>query len=225
MHILKQLLSYGVIMQNIYRKSLEATMYYDDIPVLKYKIYYPCIVSRSESAKNINNFYYLNAKASEDYCRTVLYQMARENAKDSTDRPFNNYEFMVDFTVTYNQCCIISLYMDTYTYTGGAHGNTIRKSNTWNLKTGKLMQLGDVYPLTPDSLIDLQECIQQQISERLQGDPGIYFDNYKFLLRDNFNASNFFLQPLNGIIYYQQYDIAPYSTGIPEFYFPICNVC
>ncbi len=212
-------------MQYVYRKSFEDTMYYGDIPVLSYKIYYPCIVSNSASVKNINNFFYYEAKNSEDYCRIVLYQMAQENAQNTEGFPFNNYEFIVDFTVTYNKCCIISLYMDTYTYTGGAHGNTIRRSNTWNLRTGILMQLGDVYPLTPNSLLNLQESIQKQISERLHENPGIYFDNYRFLLRDYFNASNFYLHPSYGTIYYQQYDIAPYSTGIPEFSFPTCNVC
>ena len=212
-------------MLNICQELFEDNMYYGDILVLTYKIYYPCIVSDLTSVKNINNFYYLEAKNIEKHCRTVLYQIAQENAGNAIDRPFNNYEFIVDFTVTYNQCCIISLYTDTYTYTGGAHGNTIRKSNTWNLRTGTLMQLGDVYSLTPYSLLNLQECIQQQISERLQGNPGIYFDNYRFLLRDTFNANSFYLLPLHGIIYYQQYDIAPYSTGIPEFRFPTCNIC
>lgn len=195
-------------------------MYYQDTPVLTYKIYYPSIISSLASVKTINYFYYHMAKISEEYCRTVLYQSAQDNAQDSGENPFNAYEFIVDFTVTYNQCCILSLYMDTYTYTGGAHGNTIRKSNTWDLETGTLMQLGDVYTLTPESLLNLQESIQQQIAERLQENPGIYFDTYRFLLIDTFNANSFYLLPSHGIIYYQQYDIAPYSTGIPEFSFP-----
>ncbi|WP_099467893.1 DUF3298 and DUF4163 domain-containing protein [Konateibacter massiliensis] len=214
-------------MLNVCRKLLEDTMYYGDIPVLTYKIYYPCIESNrcSISVKDINYFYYHEAKNSEDYCRTVLYPMALENAQNSEEAPFHSYEFIVDFTVTYNQCNVISLYMDTYTYTGGAHGNTRRNSNTWDLRTGNLMQLGDVYLLTPNSILDLQKCIEKQISERLQENPGIYFDNYRFLLRDYFCADNFYLQPLCGVIYYQHYDIAPYSTGLPEFYFPTCNIC
>ncbi|MBA4699464.1 MAG: DUF3298 and DUF4163 domain-containing protein [Ruminococcus sp.] len=214
-------------MLNVCRKSFEDTMYYGNIPVLTYKIYYPCIVSTcySAAAKNINYFYYQEAKNNEDYCRTVLYQMAQENAQNNEDMPFHNYEFVADFTVTYNKCSIISLYMDTYTYTGGAHGNTIRTSNTWDFRTCTLLQLGDIYPLTPNSLSKLQKCIEQQIAERLIDNPGIYFDNYKFLLRDYFNTNNFYLQPCNGIIYYQHYDIAPYSTGIPEFCFPIRNIC
>lgn len=211
-------------MLDVCRKLFEDTIYYDDIPVLTYKIYYPYIISNSTAVKNINYFYYLQAKNSEEYCRTVLYQMAGENAQNSKEVPFNNYEFIVDFTVTYNQCCIISLYMDTYTYTAGAHGNTIRTSNTWELRTGNLMQLSDVYPLTPNSILNLQDHIQKQISERLQENPGIYFDNYRFLLRNYFNASSFYLQPSHGTIYYQQYELAPYSTGLPEFYFPICNI-
>lgn len=214
-------------MLNVCRKSFEDTMYYGNILVLTYKIYYPCIVSTcySASAKSINYFYYQEAKNNEDYCRTVLYQMAQENAQNNEGMPFHNYEFVVDFTVTYNKCSIISLYSDTYSYTGGAHGNTIRTSNTWDFRTCTLLQLGDIYSLTPNSLSKLQKCIEQQIAERLIENPGIYFDNYKFLLRDYFNANNFYLQPCNGIIYYQHYDIAPYSTGIPEFCFPIRNIC
>lgn len=214
-------------MLNVCRKSFEDTMYYGNVLVLTYKIYYPCIVSTcySAAAKNINYFYCQEAKNNEDYCRTVLYQMAKENAQNNEEMPFHNYEFVVDFTVTYNKCSIISLYTDTYTYTGGAHGNTIRTSNTWDFRTCTLLQLGDIYPLTPNSLSELQKCIEQQIAERLIENPGIYFDNYMFLLRDYLNTNNFYLQPCNGIIYYQHYDIAPYSTGIPEFCFPIRNIC
>ncbi len=211
-------------MLKVCREVLEDSMYYDNILVLTYKIYYPCIDSNAASVKNINDLYFLEAKNIERHCRTVLYQLAQDDARDAIDRPFNRHEFVRDFTVTYNVKNILSLYTDAYTYTGGAHGNTVRTSNTWNLVTGTLIQLGEVYPLTPNSIINLRVCIQQQISERLQENPGTFFENYTFLLNDTFNASNFFLQPFHGTIYYQQYDIAPYSTGIPEFYFPICSL-
>ncbi|MFV0239920.1 MAG: RsiV family protein [Lacrimispora sphenoides] len=36
----------------------------------------------------------------------------------------------------------------------------------------------------------------------------------------NFNINGFFIKPSGIVIYYQQYDIAPYVRGIPEFLFP-----
>jgi hypothetical protein len=213
-------------MLSVCRKSLKDTMCYSNIPILTYKIYYPYIISTccSSFQDEVNSFYFNQAKQSEDYCRTVLFQMAQENAQNTNNVPFNNYEFIVDFTVTYNNCCIISLYMDTYSYTGGAHGNTIRTSNTWDFRTCTLLQLNDIYSLTSASLLALENSIEQQITDRLIENPGIYFENYPSLLRENFNVNNFYLKPCKGVIYYQQYDIAPYSTGIPQFYFPIKNI-
>ncbi len=211
-------------MQTYYKTTLEDTLYDEDTAILTYKINYPCISSSFCSVQSINDFYYREAKNSENYCRTILYQQALENAKDTQARPFNSYEFIIDFTVTYNEKCILSLYTDTYTYTGGAHGGTKRTSNTWNLRNCTLLQLGDVYPLTPDSLCKLQKNITHQIAERQQENPDTYFDNYEFLIRENLNLANFYLEPYNGILYFQQYDIAPYSTGIPTFHFPIWNI-
>ncbi|MFR3751201.1 MAG: RsiV family protein [Enterocloster sp.] len=40
-------------------------------------------------------------------------------------------------------------------------------------------------------------------------------------MRTKFNQNQFFLRPGYIVIYYQQYEIAPYATGIPEFSIPI----
>ena len=45
----------------------------------------------------------------------------------------------------------------------------------------------------------------------------IYFENYCQLTIATFDVDNYFLQDGNIIIYYQQYDIAPYSSGILTF--------
>ena len=63
--------------------------------------------------------------------------------------------------------------------------------------------------------------MEEQTAERLKADPGIYFEDYRALLQDTFNADSFYIQPGRVVIYYQQYDIAPYSTGLPEFYIPV----
>ena len=52
------------------------------------------------------------------------------------------------------------------------------------------------------------------------GNP-IYFEDYCKLVLDSFNPEQFYLVPRGNtydlVIYFQQYDIAPYSTGIPTF--------
>lgn len=207
-------------MQKIYKRTLEDTMYYNEIQVFNYKINYPYFTTTcsTTSAQYINAFYAYNAKSTEEYCRTILYSQAVDTARYiQNDRPFFSYTYIVDFSITYNLGCLTSLFMDTYMYMGGAHGSTTRTSNTWNFKTGEQLLLSDFYSLTPCSLSDLQMNIANQIAERLIETPGAYFEDYKTLIKNTFNPKSFYLVPNGMVIYFQQYDIAPYASGLPEF--------
>ena len=48
-----------------------------------------------------------------------------------------------------------------------------------------------------------------------------YFDDYAKLIQNTFNPDSFYLFPGGVVIYFQQYDIAPYATGLPEFVLPV----
>ena len=210
-------------MQTITEKILNDTMLYGNIPVFTYHIAYPsfsttCVLSAAQTA----NIYYMQlAENTEQYCRTVLYPQAVESARYITSNhpPFNRYTLDMNYQITYNSGCITSLYMDTYTYMGGAHQELERISDTWDFSTGKQLHLDDISALTPAALTGLQTAIEQQIAERLKESPGAYFEDYPYLLRNKFNQNHFFLRPGYIVIYYQQYEIAPYATGIPEFSF------
>ena len=210
-------------MQTITEKILNDTMLYGNIPGFTYHIAYPsfsttCVLSAAQTA----NIYYMQlAENTEQYCRTVLYPQAVESARYITSNhpPFNRYTLDMNYQITYNSGCITSLYMDTYTYMGGAHQELERISDTWDFSTGKQLHLDDISALTPAALNGLQTSVERQIAERLKESPGSYFEDYPYLLRNKFNQNHFFLRPGYIVIYYQQYEIAPYATGIPEFSF------
>ncbi|MFT4107786.1 MAG: DUF3298 and DUF4163 domain-containing protein [Lacrimispora sp.] len=214
-------------MQTISQKTRSDIMVYRDIPVLTYTIYYPEFTSTcSQSAvQSINRFYAFQAKNKETYCRTVLYQQALEQAQyvQANQFPFHGYEFMSVYKITYNNCCIASLFTDQYSYLGGAHGNTVRDSQTWDFDTGEQMELSSFFPGNPEFIDMLFTSMEQQIQEQMKTSPSMYFDDYAALLRGNFNINGFYLKPEGIIIYYQQYDIAPYVSGIPEFFFPFAG--
>ena len=210
-------------MQTITEKILNDTMLYGNIQVFTYHNAYPsfsatCVLSAAQTA----NIYYMQlAENTEQYCRTVLYPQAVESARYITSNhpPFNRYTLDMNYQITYNSGCITSLYMDTYTYMGGAHQELERISDTWDFSTGKQLHLDDISALTPAALNGLQTSVERQIAERLKESPGSYFEDYPYLLRNKFNQNHFFLRPGYIVIYYQQYEIAPYATGIPEFSF------
>ena len=67
-------------------------------------------------------------------------------------------------------------------------------------------------------LINILQNINKQIEENIQSGNGQYFDNYCKLVLETFNPQNFYiLSDSLFAIYFQQYDIAPYSSGIPVF--------
>ena len=117
--------------------------------------------------------------------------------------------------------CLTSLYTEQYSYMGGAHGSTVRQSDTWDFTTGNKVQLGDFYPHDRLFREKIQRWIEQQVSIRLKTEPATYFDDYAKLIQNTFNPDSFYLSPGGVVIYFQQYDIAPYATGLPEFVLPV----
>ena len=213
-------------MQTITQKTKTDVMKHNDVPVLTYTINYPYFTSTCSTvaANTINQFYEIQSQQTEKYCREVLYPQAVEDAMYAKDNefPFNSYEFLTNYEITYNEDCFTSLYTDQYSYLGGAHGNTVRQSQTWNFQTGKQMHITDFF-LDVKDVNEIFKVIENEIVIRQKENPGTYFDDYANLIRGNFDMNAFYLKPCGVVIYYQQYDIAPYASGIPEFFFPFKN--
>ncbi|MDR1906481.1 MAG: DUF3298 and DUF4163 domain-containing protein [Clostridiales bacterium] len=135
------------------------------------------------------------------------------------EKPENENENTTKYSVTYDKNGIFSYYRDNYVYTGGAHGITTRTSRTFDPVRGKVLRLRDF--LRSEEEVELaKKDILKQAEERMKENPSIFFNDYKELLKKNFNPENFYVSDKGLIIYYQQYDIAPYSTGIVEFSVP-----
>lgn len=171
----------------------------------------------------INQYYRERAHQLCAMCAGELRQGALEERKeraDNPDFPFNPYGGQLDYTLTFNRDCTISLYMDEYTFTGGAHGSTVREGDSWNLQTGARMTLGQLFPNDPDYRNQIIAYIQQQIKDAMARGEGDYFEDPPTLVAGAFDPEQFYLTPRGVVIFFQQYDIAPYVMGIPEFLIP-----
>lgn len=209
-------------------RDINCRFKYDNIEILTLNIKYPIInISNNPRAEeNINNQISMQVNEYIEYASNTLYNQAMNTYTDSLKNnfPFHSYEAYIVYTITYNDNCFLSLFTDKYEYTGGAHGNTIRTSNTWELCTGQNIYLYCFFkPYTDYTHLLIQEIIAQA-EENLKENPFIYFDDYKILIIKNFNPHSFYMSPDGITIYYQQYDIAPYSTGIVEFTIPYVKI-
>ena len=204
-------------MKKVENRIFENELKYNGVTVLKYHIEYPYIACNCNNigVQRFNNYYLSKAIELKKESETTYYKEAVELYKQNVSNgyPVMVYEIYQAFQVTFNRENIISLYTDNYFFSGGAHGNTIRTSETWNMMNGKIFELYDFFKNNPYFLLDIFKNIITQI----ETNPENYFEDYAKLMIQTFNPKSFFLIEENIMIYFGQYDIAPYSTGIPVF--------
>lgn len=114
------------------------------------------------------------------------------------------------FEIKNNQRGVLSLTIGNYTYHyHAAHGNTIIKSLTFDIDTGKNYQLHELFKPNSNYLKRLDEIIKKQIKERdipiINGFVGVKPDQ------------DYYIADKALVIYYQLYVMTPYVFGFPMF--------
>ncbi len=196
--------------------------------VITYKIDYPEFVTYTTlpSLTRINTYYRDSALAlARDFQATYDAEaLADYYSHQEQGLPFEGYTLNRPYEITYGQDCVISLYLDESIYTGGAHGTTTQTSDTWNGLNAQRLPLSALFPPGFDYTELLEGLIDEDIARMNAAQPGIFFDDYAQRVSETFSENNFYLTPEALTIYFQQYDIAPYSTGIPTFAYPYALV-
>lgn len=115
------------------------------------------------------------------------------------------------FEIKTNERGVLSLSLLNYVFTGGAHGNTLQKSLTFDANTGRRYSIGELFKPGSNYAARLNTLIEAQIKERdlplLVDYPGITPDQ------------DFYIADKSLVIYFQLYELVPYAWGFP--YFPI----
>ncbi len=208
-------------MNEIKINTAEKELYYQGEVILKYQIEYPEITtSMYEEGKQVFNYENRkNALELKEFAEGELYEQAKQTYEYNKKNgyPIMVYELIRECNITYNRDKLLSLYCDEYTFTGGAHGSTVRKSQNWDLELARQISLQAFSKGNPYFIIDILKQINEQIAKQIEDGTGAYFPEYCQLVLETFNLESFYLTPKGIIIFFQQYDIAPYSSGIPEF--------
>ena len=128
-------------------REIKRTFTYRDMNVLTLSIEYPhvSLINNAMAQMRINNR--IRAQVS-GYIKTVstsLYRDAIDNYQSTQQNgyPFHAFEAVLNYTITFNMNCHLSMYRDQYEFTGGAHGNTVRSSDTFSLRSGATADSAD----------------------------------------------------------------------------------
>ncbi|MDA8234437.1 MAG: DUF3298 domain-containing protein [Clostridia bacterium] len=115
------------------------------------------------------------------------------------------------YEIKTNERGILSLNIINYAFAGGAHGLTITKSLTFDVQTGRVYELKDLFKPGSDYVKRLNQIIEKQIAERkiplLNPFTGIKADQ------------DFYIADKALVIYFQLYELTAYVYGFT--YFPI----
>lgn len=131
-----------------------------------------------------------------------------------------DYEYVINTEVHYgNNRDIIGHFINMYQYTGGAHGGTFITCRNLRLEDGSVVTLDNYFkpgyeevliPVLEKKLLEYAEC-----SSRDELDDHGYFSNEPMFVSPNFEIRQDTIDFI-----YNQYDIAPYSTGITTLSVP-----
>lgn len=107
---------------------------------------------------------------------------------------------------------ILSISIEMYWFSGGAHGMTVLKSVTFDVATGRIYYLKDLFKENSHYVKRLTDIIKRQIQER---DIPVIVD-FTSIKPDQ----DFYIENTTLVIYFQLYELAPYAYGFPTFKIP-----
>lgn len=124
-----------------------------------------------------------------------------------------------DYFVYQSYNNILSINALYYQYTGGAHGSYYKKPYNIDLKTGKEIALKDVFKPGANYKDIINKEINKQIDAINKKHDTIQIQGFNGIS----DKQDYYINNGNIVVYFQPYDIAPYSMGIQEFTISLDN--
>ena len=201
---------------DIIEKKLE-----EDTRFIKVEILYPNIEGNNKKIqKNIDK---LNNKIKSDIDTWIKdlkdLSVKSEHESDLYNVPFRQFQIFSTYKVALNKENILSIPVEQYQDTGGAHGLTTKISYNFDLNTGTTLKLKDLFK----NNYNYKEAINNEIKKQISEKSALYFDDGKSFkgIKEN---QDFYITEDGIVVYFQLYEIAPYSSGIREFKIPFSLV-
>lgn len=155
--------------------------------------------------KNLEQFSFSSIKEYKD--------LEKDFVRDSADIGASlNWEMISKNEIIYKGNKIVSFSNESYLYSGGAHGNTMKTHYVFDLESKDVLSSNEVFkPKSCNAIIDLQKKALEK--------EGV---NIEEIYTDGFTCENNFYFTKEGIYFhYNQYEIASYADGPIDIFISI----
>ncbi len=204
--------------------TLREQLTYQGVLMVDVTIDYPVMTGGAceGGRREFNRHYARQARSLVRHARLNLLPEAIAQYRDALANgfPFHPYALVQTFEVTYHAGVLVSLFLDEYEYTGGAHGNTIREGNTWDLRRRRMLKLHDLFRPGYDYRGPILQVVAQEAHRRQTSGEVDYFEGLDENLLEHFDEDNYYLTYAGLAVFYPLYTIGPYAIGIQVFVVP-----
>ncbi len=132
------------------------------------------------------------------------------------------WEAKINGELTYEDAAVITIKIDSYIFTGGAHGQSTTRFLNFDKKKGVQIETSDLFEEDPKLLTYAETKFrnQEQIPEGTSiNSTGFMFENNSFYLPENIGYTKEGIQLL-----YEQYEVASYAEGPIVLLLPYAEV-
>jgi len=161
-----------------------------------------------------------------DNMETMMNAFIEEYETFTKEFPDSYQSWFIERTgeVKMNRDNIFSIDFLDYSFTGGAHPNTIVKFRNYNVSNGEEIGLDEIISANKlDKLTTIAEAefrkLKELTSEADLGQAGFWFENNKFYLNENF-----LIRDSSLVFYYNNYEITAYAFGPTELEIPYSKI-
>ena len=158
----------------------------------------------------------------KDYRQDVAGMTAPTDTADmGSFRASLNYEQQSQTYVLYQQQNLLSLAFTSYTFTGGAHGNSGTTAASYDLRTGRRLRYADIF--RPEADRRLPALLAPAVRPLVGLAPGAPLEGQLFVKQMPVTHHVFLTSGGVGFIY-QPYEIASYAQGEIRIFLPMSQV-
>lgn len=180
-------------------------------------IKYPKLVSE-EYSENAAKFNELVSTVVDDFKNAYSLSLAGEDGFEGS----GDMSFIMDFQVYRQKYGTLSILIRTSTVSETApHGGTAYKAVNYSPEGGETITLDSIFSADKETYT---KFIKSYILDKMKQNSDKYFSTDNNALDDVFRPDQFVIDQ-NGIaVFFQEYDIAPYSEGLQMFEIPYTDM-
>ncbi|MCR4735086.1 MAG: DUF3298 and DUF4163 domain-containing protein [Treponema sp.] len=191
----------------------------ENLDYLSTKIEYPDFASYPELSKRIKNTVESEWKSFRSYSQAGWTEINNLNNGDS-GKTYPPFEYFNSFQVS-ESGNIISVLLNTYLFSGGAHGNTTLTALNYDTVSGKFLNILEVSSLTYNEISEI--CRNSLYKTLIDNNDSVSTASEIVDMKEMINtgafpqAGNFEIFTIKGkklTVYFEPYSVAPYVYGI-----------